>query len=315
MIHRRGGGRPAHRRRTGNIKSNALIRRLRLDRRASRAHDHNFAQLTPERVNRSLKRPGVRAALLAVFALAALIGSLISKPVVTSLERTLRQTPRALDTIAVQGNRRLSSDEVAVATGLPRHAAVASIDTSQIVARLIAHPWIRHAEVLYLPAGRLLVRIEERQAEIAIATPDADSDAPVWHLVDREGIAFARANAEDLVGLARLRSDRAPLHGEPDQRLVEAIALTDLFPALSLRDPSPATAQSLELPTADSEAGWVLHFESPDRRVILGRDDLETRLARLALLLEADLESTRAAGEIDLRFAERAILRSTSASW
>lgn len=314
MIRRHASGRTAHRRSTGKVKSNALIGRLRWDRRGGRIRDRNFVELTPERVNRSLKRPGVRLALLGVFAVALGIGAATSEPVVQLLERTYQQAPVRLGTIAVQGNRHLSAAEVALASGLARQAPVAGIDRSQVVASLEMHPWILRAEALYLPAGRLLVSIEERVPFMAIGSPEGEAGTLVWHLVDRDGVAFAIATPDDLPGLPRLRSDRAPILGERDPRLVEAIAVTDRFPTLALVDESPATPQALELPSDGSEAGWVLHFESPQRRVLLGRDSLEKRLERLALLLAADLEATRAAEVIDLRFADRAILRGASAS-
>lgn len=315
MMGRWSTGRSTTRRRTQRIKSNALIRRLRGDRRAMMRRGRNHAQLTPELFNRSLKRPGVQLALLGVFCAALGIGAVLSHPVVRQLERAWGPSATRLESISVQGHQRLSAGDVAAATGLAERTPVGSIDVVEVIANLEAHPWIRRAQALTLPAGHLLVGIEERVPAVAVASRNVDSGVLTWQFVDRDGIAFAVADPVDIAGLPRLHTDRAPALGVRDPRLVEAIAVTRRFPMLALGDESLETPQSLELPSEATDDGWVLHFEAPKRRVILGREALDTRLERLALLLDADLESTRAAEVIDLRFADRAILRSASGSF
>jgi cell division septal protein FtsQ len=314
MSLRRSLGRGGVRRRTGKVKSNALIARLRGDRRSLMKRDRNAVRLTPERVGRFLRRPEVQLALVGVFVLVSLLGVLVSGPVVHGLAQLFARDALRLDSIEVLGNRRLTPQEVALATGLSQHTRIDEIEPAEIVARLTDHPWIRDAAVSYWPSASLLVRIEERKPLVAVASRPAGEEEDVWYLVDRDGVAFALASALDRTGLPRLRSDQTPLLGRRDPRLVEAIAVTSRFPVLALEDESPTTPQALELPSDANDAGWVLHFEAPERRVILGDDGLETRLERLALLLDADLEATRAAEVIDLRFKDRAILRSVSAS-
>ncbi|MDE0911424.1 MAG: hypothetical protein OSB60_13245, partial [Myxococcota bacterium] len=60
--------------------------------------------------------------------------------------------------------------------------------------------------------------------------------------------------------------------------------------------------------------GWVLHSQELPRTVILGEDELEPRLKKLSLLLTSNMPAARAAEEIDLRFANQAVLRSRSPS-
>ncbi|MFT5695686.1 MAG: hypothetical protein ACI9QQ_001665, partial [Myxococcota bacterium] len=75
-----------------------------------------------------------------------------------------------------------------------------------------------------------------------------------------------------------------------------------------------AVHREIELPSKGAGRGWVLHSQTLPRTVILGEDELEPRLAKLAMLLGTDLPSTRGAEEIDLRFANQAVLRSRSSS-
>ena len=214
-------------------------------------------------------------------------------------------------TIAVQGGERLSPGEVAIATGIDPRTPESEISIEAIEERLQGHPWIRSARALRLPTGRLLIRIEERiPVAILCSTYPCGGEESEWRLVDELGTPFANAaRAEDRM-LPRIVGRHALAMQETDPDLAQAVSLRGRLPGAGTAR-APAV---LQLPEADSSEGWVLHLSSPEQRVLLGSRDLEARLERLNWLLAADLASAREAEVIDLRFAERAVLRSASAS-
>jgi hypothetical protein len=141
--------------------------------------------------------------------------------------------------------------------------------------------------------------------------PATAGGAKIWRLIDRTGTPFARTRAEEWSRLPRLRSERVLETGEIDPALIEAFEITR---HLSGRPGWRPTSREIELPTEDAGRGWVLHSRTLPRTVILGEDELAPRLQRLALLLDSNLPSARGAEEIDLRFADLAVLRSGSPS-
>jgi len=137
-------------------------------------------------------------------------------------------------------------------------------------------------------------------------------------------VPFATANAEDIARLPHLRGGADLASDLPHPSLQTAIALTNRIGALlpaALRD--SIHDLEIQLPSAGSTEGWVLRFQERSLEVVLGHQHLEERLDRLGELLAAQLPSLeRGLGEekaehgirIDLRFADRAVLRSESAS-
>ena len=79
------------------------------------------------------------------------------------------------------------------------------------------------------------------------------------------------------------------------------------------------TAVTLFLPdgrpaASDDEAGYVLQIGEQGPRALLGRRFLSQRIARLATMLDSQQSTIAGARWIDLRFADRAVLRTESAS-
>jgi len=257
------------------------------------------------------RTPAGRTLLAASFLLSVLAGALLSPAILEGLDHVFRAEPAPLRSIAVQGNQHLSTREVAVATGIDPAASDGEISIEAVEARLESHPWILSARALQLPTGRLLVRIQERTPVALLCSPHpCDGDETGWLLVDAYGTPFANVLSGDDRTLPRIVGRRALATRETDPDLARAVSLQDRLPAAgSARAPA-----ALELPEASSSEGWVLHLSSPAQRVLLGSRDLEARLERLEWLLAADLASAREAEVIDLRFAERAVLRSASAS-
>jgi hypothetical protein len=260
-------------------------------------------------IDRTLVR---RLVLTTGFALALLCGATSGPALVASLNTFGNDDESVLvRSVAVQGNVRLNAATVALASGVARDSIASQLDPKQIEAKLESHPMIRAARVALLPDGQLVVRIAEREPHALLLRRGGKADAPAWRLIDADGTPFADTRAEAWSRLPRVRSDAVIESDVASAPLREAIAL-----AQAMDDPRFAALgeREIELPAVASSDGWVLHARGNPRRVVLGTREVEPRLERLALLLDADLPAARTATEIDFRFAGQAVLRSGSAS-
>ncbi len=240
-----------------------------------------------------LRRPRARRALvwLVACALGALAGALRGE------ELLARWLPERSSHVrfAVMGNRHASGAELVAAAGVAPATALRTLDLVAVRAALAGHPWVRSARVAALPPDQLILAVEEREP-VALAQL-----AGVRRLVDRDGTPFAPATPD--AQLPELRGAGAP--GPP---LAEGVALLAALKAHGLRAPralilggaEPAALPALEL-AADAPA--------PGARVLLGRDDRDRKLARLAGLLRSGPPELGQTAEIDLRFGGDVILR------
>jgi cell division protein FtsQ len=210
-----------------------------------------------------------------------------------------------LRSICVLGAGRLSPEEIAAGTGLVAGTSLLEISPCEIEARLRTHPWIRDAHVLRLVPARLLVEVELREPVARVQAASTEPGGPVaW--VDIDGRALAQGPDEPSSSLPTIVSPRLPVVGEVAPALgaaaaaVRAVARSALGGARATfflgaqDDPNSVSIQLPELSAA---------------RILLGTGDLDLKLSQLALLLEGVGAPARAAGEIDLRFADRAVLR------
>lgn len=250
---------------------------------------------------------------MALFVVPLLFGTLLASTVTAALVRWWYEEPATLASIAVQGTNRLTSADVASATGLARGSRLDEVSESELVRSLTDHPWIQEARVASLPTGTLIIDVTEREARAVLR-----DDSGV-HFVDEEGIAFAVVQPEDEQAATRLplivgndSVATALRHG-----LTISARLADLTLPSFAQDGAPHRGLSLQLPSADeARKGWVLRGERGPE-VILGSDDeavVAGRLDRLERLLEADLDELEGVTAIDLRFAGQAVLRKTSTS-
>jgi hypothetical protein len=86
--------------------------------------------------------------------------------------------------------------------------------------------------------------------------------------------------------------------GRPDPLLAEGVALAER-----------ARPAELRLPVEGSDLGWVMRPRGSDVEVVLGREDLEARLARWEQLRGSAAVELGAGAQVDLRFADQAVLR------
>jgi cell division septal protein FtsQ len=248
--------------------------------------------------------PRTRVDRRLVFALAGLGGLALAAVAGESAWTRLAPEFAAIETIAIQGHRRLESLEIADATGVGRGTPLGAVDPVAVRDRLLGHSWIREATVLRLPPSTLLVRVREREPRAVLS---ARAEGTPDRLVDAEGTPFESdripADLPRLVGGDTLPS------GAPDSELAAALELmAGLDAAGAARLAGDDGRLALHLPDGDAPEGWVLRGAT---EVVLGRRTDASQLDRLERLL-ASPEWRRGEGggaaRIDLRFADQAVL-------
>ncbi|MDJ0849374.1 MAG: hypothetical protein QNK04_13455 [Myxococcota bacterium] len=256
----------------------------RVERAASRRRERARAHLDKMRRRQQLQRPAPVLQLAAVLLLASLSTGAWAG---AAWRRDAR-----IDSLAVQGLRHLEAGEIAaLAPGQPLSGREADA-----LAELVAeHPWIETARVLPLPSGRALVAVVEREPAAVLR------GSPAW-AVDANGVPFAQVAQADLPGLPRLVASEASL-GEPSTDLAGAVALARRLPELGLPEPS-----EIAVSAPDEAEGYSLRLAGLRPQIVLGRDEIDTRLADLAQLLEAARPELERAERVDLRFRDQAVL-------
>jgi cell division septal protein FtsQ len=304
----------------------------RTRRRGDRARDRLEQQRRKERRNlasRERDRARARTAQgstpgwtqlrnIALFAVSLGMGALLAGPLHQQLGGWITLESGRLESLAIQGNDRLSHEEIADATGVAPGSPLTDIDNEAVEMRLTSHPWIRAAQILRLPPSTLLVRVEERRPAARLAGGGRHTVAGVERLVDPDGTPFAQAT-DPAIGhegnsLPRLIGGPSLASGRPHAVLAEAIALLD-----RLRAGSPAWqmlggAVELYLPQPQNSEGWVLRTHDQTLEIVLGHEAQLERFDRLEALLRAELPELAQPVRIDLRFADQAVLRRMSAS-
>ncbi|MBW2500483.1 MAG: FtsQ-type POTRA domain-containing protein [Deltaproteobacteria bacterium] len=287
--------------------------------RAKRARDHLERRRSRERERRTRERrwadegqeaAGLRRAAPAMaFAAALGLGGLFATPLSELL--LLHWAP--LERVAIQGARALNPQTIAQIAGLEAGRPLDAIDPGQLREAVASEPWIESARTLRLPSGTLVISVVEREA---IARWRREAEDEPW-LIDRRGRGFA-GRLEPAGPLPLIEGP-----GDPEDMLsAEAI---DLLVEIA-RHPSLAAdpeAITLHLPDGESEGGdedagnlggYVLQIGQEGPRAFLGRNFLAQRVARLAALLESEKSEITGSRWIDLRYADRAVLRTKPVS-
>jgi hypothetical protein len=204
--------------------------------------------------------------------------------------------------VSVVGANHLDARDVAVAAGIDPAAERVDDVLDEVERRLEGHAWIAAASAMRLPGGRLLLEVEERVPAAVI------EDGSGRHsFSDVSGTTFADAPAEADPTLPRIVTPEPPTPLEPDAEIARAIRIAHDLPALGL-----GPAIEIRLAAPEDPTGITLRLEGVSPRIVLGRDDLDSKLKELARLLTAGVPEVSQADELDLRFADQAVLRNES---
>ncbi len=285
----------------------ATLARYHLERR--RAQERRRRQRERRRAENSQRRAQLLGVLSPfLFALALGIGIISARPLIEFF--WLR--PTSLESVAVQGARVLSPEAIIRGAGILEGSSVGAIDPAEIVRSVEADPWIESARALRLPNGALVISVVERNA---IARWRFDRQAAPL-LVDHRGERFA--GALEPAGAIPLVNG----HGNGDALPAEAVEILAEIERHVVLAQNPAMV-TLHLPGVQaasegallgSQTGYVLQLGEDGPRALLGRRLFSERVARLAALVESGEPTLSRARLIDLRYADRAVLRTEPAS-
>lgn len=274
-------------------------RRERVRQRRQRRARAHLARVRG--VRRRPPRPAVVACAAALGSVS--LGAIAGEPIVGAAHAWIGGDATPAVAISVVGAHHLAPTEVARATGLAPGSPLGVAPAAEIGARLRAHPWIREARVMALPTGRLLVEVTEREprAVVRIGEPGAP------YAVDESGLPFAAVGSAEL-DVPTLVARARIVAGEASEALAGAVALAYRLPAFELPLPIEVSVAA----ESDPE-GFALRLPRLVPRVVLGRSELDERLAALARLLAAAPVELMDSETLDLRFADQAVLRGTPA--
>ncbi|MGA3306503.1 MAG: FtsQ-type POTRA domain-containing protein [Stellaceae bacterium] len=197
----------------------------------------------------------------------------------------------ALAKVEVEGRNRQSKQSILTALDVKPGMPVMNIDLVAAQQRLQALPWVRSAEIERRMPDTLYVRIEERQ-------PYA-----FWQkngkltLIDRDGVAIPVDNLAVYSPLIVLVGDDAPGNAGP---------LVDMLKT------EPALAPRVQAGVRLGGRRWNLRFDN-GVEAALPETDAEAAWHRLAALESSQRILERNISAVDLRLADRVVLRTLPA--
>jgi cell division septal protein FtsQ len=205
-----------------------------------------------------------------------------------------------LETISVRGASHLAAAEVAVASGVSRSVALSAVESDSVEKRLEGHAWITEARALRLPTRTLLIDVKET---VPVALVAAGSPEQTY-VVDAGGAPFAAAETHHEEALPRIVTTNAVAPLEPNEDIARAVQLALDVPRFGLARPV-----MVSIAAKGDSRGFTLRLAGLRANIVLGREDLDAKLRELVRLLAADLPGIGDATELDLRFADQAVLR------
>lgn len=206
--------------------------------------------------------------------------------------------PWRVESVEVIGAKRLSAVEIAKAAGMAPGADFEAAEPDQVARALGEHAWVAEARAARLPGGTVVLSVREREP---LAVIEARS-GPLG--VDAEGRPFAVLDSREAQDLPRLRCEDTPPPGEADARIAEAIRV-----ARSLPDRGLALPREIELKAKRDPEGLVLRLPGLDARFVLGDEELDARVGKMAELMAKRPAEVADAAQVDLRFSGQAVLK------
>lgn len=208
-----------------------------------------------------------------------------------------------LQQVGVNGNRRLSREEVIEASQLEGGINLLTVSLSEVAERLKRHPWIRSATVYRRFPGRINVEIEER-------TPRAILAAGKLYYVDEQAEFFTRLFPGDQVNYPLFTGlnpeDLESNASEVREMIRLGLALMDTLDRTGL-DLRRGEIAEIHL---DLNEGLSLLMGS-GRTLVLGKEDFDRKLKRYGqlkrfLTRRGEWNNARF---IDLDYEDRALVR------
>ncbi len=197
-----------------------------------------------------------------------------------------------VQSVEVVGRQRADRDAILQALRVRRGTPILSVDLDAAKTRLEALPWVRSAAVERLLPEGILVRLVEHRP-LAIWQHQHRFD-----VIDQAGAIIPHARVEDFPNLPQLVGKDAP------------DAASDL---ISMLASEPDLARHVTAATRMGGRRWNLELDN-GIEVALPEDEAEAAWHRLAALDRTDRLLERDITRIDMRLADRLVLRLPAAT-
>lgn len=187
----------------------------------------------------------------------------------------LASSPRfAVTELSISGNQRLSHAAISRAMGLSGGENIFSLDLAMLESSLVAHPWIREAEVERRLPDRLRIELIEQKAA-------AVAELGGLYLIDEDGVPFKRAAVDRGEGLGMIvitgigREEYAASPERAHERFRDAMELVVSYGSI----PSRPELGEIHL---GARRGITLYTRERAMAIRIGTGTRAQRLARLA---------------------------------
>lgn len=236
------------------------------------------------------------------YLLVALLAAVLPMLVIHGYSFVMRSPNFNVKHVRVEGQQRLTVNEVMEVAGVSRGPNVLSLETDEVAKQLVTHPWIASAKVERELPDRLVLSIVERHAVAQLALG-------ALYLVDRKGEIFKRVESGEsfdwpvFTGLVRedLEDDTPSDRAGTIKRLIRGgISLLESWQRLDRRAMMPLAEVNLDplfgynvviAGNASQGAGAVVH---------LGLGALAPKMDKLSVVLADATRRGQSVGSIRL---------------
>lgn len=206
--------------------------------------------------------------------------------------------------IRVAGESRLSGEEILAAAEVGKGVNLVAMNLKTVRDRLLAHPWIKEADVQRTFPDQLSIRVTEHKALAVV-------DFGKLFLINTEGHIFKEAQEDETKDLPVIRGIDVtdwPTPGKPESPVFEAV-----MEVLSLGASPDGVLPNGEIREifADREMGLTLDTLGPVKAIKLGYGRYPEKYRRLARIYTWMREETNPVviGELDLGNPERIVAK------
>jgi cell division protein FtsQ len=195
----------------------------------------------------------------------------------------------AVEEVLVTGRDSTHGDDILAALGVDRGAPILAFDPDAARASVEALPWVARATVVRRLPDTIFIAIEEREP-LALWQSDG-----TFRVIDQRGAVLTDSGVAAFAHLPRVVGADAPPH---------AAELLDLLARV------PTVGARVEAAVRVGGRRWNLELDN-GVTVRLPEDGIDRALARLAAVEDADGLFDRDIRSIDLRLADRLVIRTS----